>query len=88
MHLILAIRPAASAPYRIVGDEGSRIQGYHASPRDAETAILTFCRAHRCTASVRVYTPRNALWSLTEIAADGTVQSVRPKWLAKQREAA
>ena len=78
MHLVLAIRPARYLPYRIEGDDESRIECYHASARHAETAIITYCREHRRTATVRVYTPRNHLWSKLEIASDGTVTGTLP----------
>ena len=88
-HLVLAVRPATYLPYRIEGGEESCIESYHACVRDAETVIRAFCREHRCTATVRVFTPRNKLWSTNEIAADGSVTSTRPRWLTTpQREAA
>lgn len=87
-HLVLAIRPATYLPYRIEGDEESRIPCYHASAREAEEAVRTFCRTHGYTATVRVYTPHNRLWSKCEVDANGMVRCVRPRWLARQREAA
>ena len=86
MHLVLAIRPHALLPYCVEGEMDYPMERYHASARAAEAMLCAFCCKHQCTATVRVYTPRNRLWSTNEIDANGNLRCIRPKWLSVPRE--
>ena len=75
-HLRLAVRPHTKLPYCVVGEGEAEIGRYHATAREAEAAILKYCREQHRTATVSIFTPRGHLWRTDQVAVDGTTASV------------
>ena len=75
-------------PYCVDGGGQGQMARLHGTAAAAEAIIHAFCREHRCTATVRVFTPGNKLWREDEIDVTGNIVHTMPVWRSGRRKAA